>query len=469
MISTYISATHQGLVKKDFSCQELIESHLKIIRKEDKKIHAFLEVFEKEALAEAKKVDKKITAGKKIGLLEGLPCAIKDNLLYQGHLVSAASKILENYVSPYSATAVQKLKDAGAIILGRTNMDEFAHGSSTENSAFGPTKNPHDLKRVPGGSSGGSAAAVAAEMCLFALGSDTGGSIRQPAALCGVTGLKPTYGAVSRYGLIAMASSLDVIGPLANSVEDAKIVFETIRGSDKKDATTFSPTPPRAGRKKYKIGVPKEYFGPGLSLEVKKAIEKGIKKLERAGAAIQEVSLPNTSYALPAYYIIMPAEVSSNLARFDGIRYSKSKEQRAKSKILEDVYLNTRSEGFGDEAKRRIMLGAFVLSAGYYDAYYKKAKQVQEIIRQDFINVFKKVDCLITPATPTPAFKLGEKTADPLQMYLEDIYTVSANLAGLPAISIPHGEVEGLPIGLQIIGRPFEEDKLFEIAKIIEK
>ncbi len=471
-----IPSLHHSLIKRQLSCQEMADSFLKIIKKEDKKIRAFLEVFEEEAIEEAKKVDKKIAAKKEIGLLEGIPCAIKDNLLYEGHRVSAGSKILENFIAPYTATAVKKIKDAGAIILGRTNMDEFAMGSSTENSAFGPTKNPRDLSRVPGGSSGGSAAAVAAQLCAFALGSDTGGSIRQPAAFCGVVGMKPTYGAVSRYGLIAMASSLDVIGPLANTVEDTRIVFDLSIGKDPLDATSLNLPSQKTGYRlqvtgyRPKIGIPKEYFIEGLDKEVKKKTEEGIERLKKQDAKIQEVSLPHTKYALAAYYLIMPSEVSSNLARYDGIRYSKACGERSRTiKNLEDVYLETRSEGFGDEVKRRIMLGTFALSAGYYDAYYKKAKAVQETIRQDFLKVFEKVDCLITPTTPTPAFKIGEKTQDPLTMYLSDIFTVSANLAGLPALSIPaeSDKPTDLPIGLQIIGPPGGDEMVLGVGEMV--
>ncbi len=468
-----ITSIHNSLIKKQLSCQELVKSYLDKIKKDDKKIHAFLEVWGDEAKAKAKADDAKITKKEKIGLLEGIPIALKDNLLYKNHIASSGSKILENFVAPYSATVVKKLEDSGAIFIGRTNMDEFAMGSSTENSAFGPTKNPHDLSRVPGGSSGGSAAAVAGEMCAAALGSDTGGSIRQPAAFCGLVGLKPTYGAVSRYGLMAMSSSLDQIGPLTNSVEDAEIIFNAIKGRDIKDATSCVIANPkevkqsRPGSGKIKIGLPKEYFIAGLDPQIKKNILATVKKLEDDGAEIKEISLPHTDYDLAAYYLIMPAEVSSNLARFDGVKYGLS--VRNKAKNLLEMYNQTRAQGFGAEAKRRIILGTFALSSGYYDAYYKKARQVQEIIRQDFVKAFKDVDYLITPITPTTAFKLGENTDDPLTMYLSDIFTVSVNLAGLPAISIPNGTIDGLPVGLQIIGKPFEENNLFELGKTIEQ
>jgi len=468
MNKTSIKQIHQDLLAKKISCEDLIKNYLNEIDKLDGQIKAFLEVFKDEALQEAKKVDLKIKNGEPLGTLEGIPVAIKDNLLYEGHLSSSGSKILENYVGSYTATAVKKLKEAGAIIIGRTNMDEFAMGSSTENSAYGVTRNPYDLKRVPGGSSGGSAAAVATNMSVLSLGSDTGGSIRQPAAFCGVVGLKPTYGAVSRFGLMAMSSSLDQIGPFANNVEDAQILFNVIKGKDKKDATSkdFQDKKNKtiAG---LKIGLPKEYFAKGLDKKIEKNILQTLDLLKKAGAEIKEVSLPNTEHALAAYYLIMPAEVSSNLARFDGIRFGLSLDKEVEN--LAEVYKKSRAQGFGAEAKRRIMLGTFALSSGYFDAYYKKARQVQELIRQDFDNVFKEVDYLITPTTPTTAFKIGEKSSDPLEMYLSDIYTVSVNLAGLPAISVPNGMVEKLPVGLQIIGQHFDEHNLFSVAQYIEE
>lgn len=467
-----IQTIHDNLIRKNISCSDLIDSCLQIIEKKDVQIHAFLEVFAEEARKKARTVDEKISQGSQISLLEGLPVSLKDNLLYKNHKVSAASKILENYVAPFNATAVEKLETAGAIIIGRVNMDEFALGSSTENSAFGSTKNPHDLKRVPGGTSGGSAAAVAAGMCAASLGSDTGGSIRQPAAFCGVVGLKPTYGAVSRYGLIAMSSSLDQIGPLTNSVEDAKIIFDIIKGKDGKDATTLENSKCRnqnvklqSGIKNLKVGLPKEYFIKGLNSEIKRKIEEAAQILAKQGVEIVEISLPHTEYALAVYYILMPSEVSSNLARFDGIRYGFT---AGKAKTLAEVYSQTRALGFGVEVKRRIILGTFALSAGYYDAYYKKACQAQAVIRQDFLKIFETVDFILTPTTPTTAFKLGEKINDPLTMYLSDIFTVSANLAGLPAISIPFGEVEGLPVGIQLMGKWFAEEGLFELGKLLE-
>ena len=462
-----ITKIKQNLLDRKISCEDLITSCFDEIEKFDKEIHAFLEVFKKEALVQAKNVDKKIKKGEPLKALEGVPIAIKDNMLYAGHRATSGSKILENYVSPYSATVVQKLKEAGAIIMARTNMDEFAMGSSTENSAYGVTKNPYDLEKVPGGSSGGSAAAVAARMCLGALGSDTGGSIRQPASFCGVVGLKPTYGAVSRYGLMAMSSSLDQIGPLANTVEDAKDIFQVISGRDKNDATSKNFQLGENNKiKDLKIGLPQECFAKGLDSKIQKNILQTVELLKEKGAQIKTISLPNFEQALAAYYLIMPAEVSSNLARFDGIRFGLS--EKKESANLMDIYKKSRAKGFGAEVKRRIMLGAFSLSSGYYDAYYKKARQVQELIRQDFLQVFREVDCLITPTAPSVAFKIGEKNNDPLQMYLSDIYTVSVNLAGLPAISVPNGLVDKLPVGLQIIAPHFAEHILFSVGQQIE-
>ena len=472
-----ISKTHQGLIKKEFSALEVCQAYLEKLKKEDKKINAFLTVTENLAIAQAKKVDEMILEGREIPILAGIPMAVKDNMLVENIRCTAGSKILENYIAPYDATVIKKLKVKGVVILGKTNMDEFAMGSSTENSAFFPTKNPHDTERVPGGSSGGSAAAVAANLSVFALGSDTGGSIRQPASFCGIVGLKPTYGAVSRYGLIAFASSLDQIGPLTKTVEDAKIVFEAISGKDPLDSTSVES---KISNFKFqisnlRIGVPKEYFVKGIDPEVENIIKNAIKKYEEIGAKIEEISLPHTEYALPCYYIIAPSEASANLARYDGIKYgmSKVKSQKSKVKSLLDVYLKSREEGFGAEVRRRIMLGTYVLSAGYYEAYYLRAQKVRTLIRKDFEEAFKKVDAIFTPVTPTPAFKIGEKIDDPLKMYLSDIFTAPINLAGLPAISIPVGKVAphqngggGLPVGLQIIGKHFEEEKIFEVAKI---
>ncbi len=461
-----IKQVHQGLKNKEFSAVELTESYFEFIGKKDKDIHVYLSLNEEGGLAQAKKVDDKIGSGQEIDEIEGVPCAIKDNILIEGLKSTAGSKILENYVAPYDATVIKKLKKADAIFLGKANMDEFAMGSSTENSAYGPTKNPHDLERVPGGSSGGSAAAVAADECVFALGSDTGGSIRQPASFCGVVGLKPTYGAVSRYGVMAMASSLDQIGPLAKNVADCRLVFNVIKGKDINDST--SADFPGLGRKfdisKLKIGMPKEYFAKGLDPEVEKLVKGAIKKLMDQGAKIEEISLPHSEYALACYYILMASEVSANLARYDGIRYGLA----AKANDLLSVYLNSRQEGFGPEVRRRIMLGTYSLSSGYYDAYYLRAQKVRTKILEDFKKAFGKVDLLMTPVCPTPAFKIGEKIEDPVTMYLSDIYTVPVNMAGIPALAMPCGEVNGLPVGLQIMGPHFSEDLIFEAAQLCE-
>lgn len=472
-----ISQTHQGLKNKEFSAVELADAFLSKIKERDGEIRAYLNVMEESARNQARKVDEKIAAGQEIGILEGVPCAIKDNILIRDEKCTAGSKILENYVAPYDAGVVEKLKKEGVVFLGKTNLDEFAMGSSTENSAFGPTRNPHDLERVPGGSSGGSAAAVAADECVFALGSDTGGSIRQPASFCGVVGLKPTYGAVSRYGLMAMASSLDQIGPLAKNVDDAKIVFKAISGRDPKDSTSsdFSKTKNyQLETDKLRIGLPKEYFSQGLDPQVERLIKESVEKLAAQGAKVEEISLPHTKYALPCYYIIMPSEVSANLARYDGIKYGYSAANDplgmpadAVGDLL-DVYLKSRGRGFGAEPRRRIMLGTYVLSAGYYDAYYLKAQKVRTKIIEDFKKAFEKIDVVIAPVAPTPAFKIGEKVSDPLQMYLADIYTISVNLAGLPAISVPCGLAENLPVGLQIIGNHFREDLILGAASVIE-
>jgi aspartyl-tRNA(Asn)/glutamyl-tRNA(Gln) amidotransferase subunit A len=463
-----IKEVHEGLVKKEFSTLELCKNYLEKTKEKDKEISAFLTITEDLAISQAKKVDEKISRGKNIDIISGIPCAIKDNILVEDIKCTAGSKILENYIAPYNATVVEKLKEKEVTILGKTNLDEFAMGSSTENSAFGPTKNPHDLNRVPGGSSGGSAAAVAANLCLFALGSDTGGSIRQPASFCGVVGLKPTYGAISRYGLIAFASSLDQIGPITKNVEDCKIIFDTIKGKNKMDSTSVEISEIKNYElkiKNLKIGVPKEYFIKGMDPKIEEIIKETIKKYEKFGAKIEEISLPQTEYALACYYIIAPSETSANLARYDGIKYGYSKTE---NKNLLDVYLESREEGFGAEVRRRIMIGTYALSSGYYEAYYLRAQKVRTLIRNDFEKAFQKVDVIFTPVSPTPAFKLGEKISDPLAMYLSDIFTVSVNLAGLPALSLPCGKANNLPVGLQIIGRPFEEEKIFEIAKFLE-
>jgi len=482
-----IKDVHEKLLKREFSALELCRAYLEKIEKEDIKINAFLTVTENLAIAQAKRIDEMLQINREVPLLAGIPMAVKDNMLVEDVKCTAGSKILENYIAPYDATVIKKLKVKGVVILGKTNMDEFAMGSSTENSAFSPTKNPYDTERVPGGSSGGSAAAVAANLSVFALGSDTGGSIRQPASFCGIVGLKPTYGRVSRYGLIAFASSLDQIGPLVKTVEDCKIVFDAISGWDEMDSTSVKSKIKNQKSKlqfkikNLKIGVPKEYFIKGIDPEVEKVIKKAIKKYEEMGAKILEISLPHTEYALPCYYIIAPSEASANLARYDSIKYGEIKNKKLKIKNLFDYYLIAREEGFGPEVRRRIMLGTYVLSAGYYEAYYLRAQKVRTLIRDDFNKAFQKVDIIFTPVSPTPAFKLGEKIDDPLSMYLSDVFTVPVNLAGLPAISIPCGNVSkvnshaslkskvSLPVGLQIIGKPFEEGKILEVAKILER
>lgn len=462
-----ITQAHQGLEKKQFSASELCRAYLAKIKEKDKSIHAFLTVSEDLALGQAKKIDDLIAGGAKIPVLAGIPYAIKDNMLVEGIKCTAGSKILENYIAPYNATVIEKLKAQGAVILGKTNMDEFGMGSSTENSSFGPTHNPHDLSRVPGGTSGGSAASVAADMCVYALGSDTGGSIRQPASFCGTVGLKPTYGAVSRYGLIAFASSLDQIGPIAKTAEDAKIVYKAISGKDSKDSTSvaFKTQDSKFKIQGLRIGIPKEYFVKGIDPNIEKIVKSSIKKYEKEGVKIVEVSLPHTEYALAAYYIINPSEASANLARYDGVKYGYS----APGKDLMEVYLKSRGQGFGAEVRRRIMLGTYALSSGYYDAYYLRAQKVRTKVIEDFKKAFEKVDVLMAPVSPFLPFKIGERIDDPLSMYLVDVYTVSVNLAGLPALSLPVGKVGKLPVGLQMIGKPFEEFKLLSIAENFEK
>ncbi len=470
-----IKEAHKLLEEKEITSVELTRAHFDEIKKGDKNIHAFLSLTEEEAIETAKKVDIRISKGEPIEMLAGIPAAIKDNILICDGKTTAASKILENYIAPYDATVIKKLKEEEAVFIGKTNMDEFGMGGSTENSAFGPTKNPVDLERVPGGSSGGSAAAVKAGFSVYALGSDTGGSIRQPAGFCGVVGFKPTYGAVSRHGLIAMTSSLDQIGPITKTVDDAVAVFEAIRGIDELDSTSVGIDWQDYWNKpqdleEIKLGVPREYFTHGLDPEIEKNIKSVISKLEKEGAKIKEISLPYNEWALEAYYIIIFAEISANLARYDGMKYGLSKIPNPKSQFsnLIDVYLQSRGEGFGAEARRRIMLGTYILSAGYYDAYYTRAQRVRRLIKQDFDRAFEEVDAIVTPTSPTTAFKFGEKTQDPLSMYLADIYTVSVNLAGVPAISLPIEEVNNLPVGLQLIGKNFDDIKLLKIAKIVE-
>ena len=461
-----IKQAQEKLEAGEVSSVDLTRACLDRIKAVDGQVKACLTVCEKEALLEAKKADERRANGEKSDLL-GIPYIAKDNIMTKGVKTTAASKILENYIAPFDATIIKKLRTAGAVLLGKANLDEFAHGASTENSAFGPTHNPWDLERVPGGSSGGSAAAVAADMCLFALGTDTGGSIRCPASFCGVVGLKPTYGLASRFGLIAMTSSTDVPGPLAKTVEDAKTVMNTIAGVDKNDATTVNvkDTSYITEVKGKKIGLPKEYFNKGLDTEVKKLVMQAVNEYKKQGAEIIDVSLPHNKYSVAVYYIITPSEISSNLARFDGIRYGFSDKE---SKELIDIYKKSRGRGFGPEAKRRIMLGTYVLSAGYFDAYYLKAQKVRTIIKKEFDQVLNEVDCIITPTGPHTAFKIGEQSSDPLKMYLEDIYVSGASLSGLPAISIPVGFSKGLPVGMQIIGKRFAENTLYKMGSAFQ-
>ncbi|MBW2038258.1 MAG: Asp-tRNA(Asn)/Glu-tRNA(Gln) amidotransferase subunit GatA [Deltaproteobacteria bacterium] len=472
MYSLTIHELYERLSKGEVSSQEVTAVLLERIREINPQIKAYLTVAQQEAMRGAQEADRRIAAGK-ISPLTGVPLAIKDNMCTQGIKTTCASKILEDFVPPYDATVVKRLKGEGGVILGKVNMDEFAMGSSTENSSFTITRNPWNLDAIPGGSSGGSAAAVAADECIASLGSDTGGSIRQPAACCGVVGMKPTYGRVSRYGLVAFASSLDQIGPITKDVEDCAILLNAIAGYDPLDSTSADlPTPDyrRALVKDIRgwvLGVPKEFFVEGMDPEVEERVWEGIKVLEDLGAVAKEISLPHTPYAVAAYYIICTAEASSNLARYDGVKYGL---RAPGSRDLMEMYLETRSQGFGPEVKRRIMLGTYVLSSGYYDAYYRKASQVRTLIKGDFEEVFGECDAIITPTSPTPAFLIGEKAQDPLQMYLSDIFTISVNLAGVPAISIPCGfSSRGLPIGLQIIGRPFEEDKIIQVAYTFEQ
>jgi len=467
--SLTIKQANQGLKKGDFSSEELVKSCLKIIKSKNPRINAFITILEKQSLQQAKEVDAKKSFKKNI--LAGIPIAIKDNILVKDIPCTAGSKILEKYKATYDATVIKKLKEADAVLIGKTNMDEFAMGSSNETSYFGPVKNPHNLNCVPGGSSGGSAAAVASQMCLGSLGSDTGGSIRQPASFCGVVGFKPTYGLVSRYGLIALASSLDQIGPLAKTVGGVKIILDAIKGYDSLDSTSIKkssllPQSNIKSLKGIKIGIPKEYFQKGLDIKVKSILKEKIEEISKQGAIIKEASLPHTEYALAVYYIIMPAEISANLARYDGIKYGFS--DFKKSGNLSDLYLNSRYHGLGEEVKRRIMLGAYSLSAGHKEDYYLRAQKVRLLIKQDFTKVFKSgLDCLITPTTPTTAFSLGDKIEDPLAMYLSDICTASVNLAGLPAISLPIGKDKDLPVGLQIIGNYLEDNKILQIADML--
>ncbi len=481
-----IIKAHESLKKGDFTAVELTQAYLDMIKAKNPEINAYREVFS-DALDQAGEADKKIEEAKKQGskdfpVLLGIPCAIKDNILIKGRIAGASSKILEDYHATYDATVIEKLKKEGVIFIGRTNMDEFAMGGSTENSAYGVTKNPYDTSRVAGGSSGGSAAAVAADMALFALGSDTGGSIRQPASFCGLVGLKSTYGAVSRYGVMAMGSSLDQIGPFAKNVEDAAIIFDIIQGNDKNDGTTISKdtykrvnkpisakaTTGKEGKSKKVIGVPRHFLKEGIDVGVMKAFEASLEKLKEVGYEIKEVSLPNIGYSLPVYYVIMPAEVSSNMARFDGMRFGLHVDG---ADGIAD-YFESRRAGLGREVVRRILLGTYVLSSGYYDAYYNRANAVRDMIRADFMKAFESVDIIATPTAPSPAFKIGEKTADPVAMYLEDIFTVTANITGMPAISVPCGTVAkdgvDLPVGIQFTARHGDEKTLFGVGRELE-
>lgn len=476
---------HNKLVNKEISAVQLTQDYFDVIEKKDGQIGAYLTLTKKLALEQAQFVDEKIAKGQEIGLIEGIPGAIKDMICVEGFRTTAGSKILDNYIAPYDATVIKKLKEFGAVILGKANQDEFAMGSSTENSAYQLTKNPVDTERVPGGSSGGSAAAVASDEGVWSLGTDTGGSIRQPASFCGVVGLKPTYGRVSRYGAISMASSLDQIGPFTKTVEDAAIVLSAIAGEDPMDATSA-----KSSDKKFEdyltgdiagkvIGVPKEYV-ESLEGEILEIFKKSVEKFKALGAKIETISLPHSEYALPVYYILMTSEVSSNLAKFDGVKFGMRADDNADSRVsdsqlpknLLETYLDTRKNGFGDEVKRRIMLGTYALSAGYYDAYYLKAQKVRALIRRDFEKAFEKVDLIYCPTSPEVAFKFGEKTTDPLKMYLSDIFTISVNLAGVPAISFPIGfcEIEGkqLPVGGQLIGKWFDEEGILNAAHTYE-
>ena len=462
----------EKLRKREISSEELTLAAFQRIAETDDKIHAYITLCRDAALEQAKQADERLKRDGSTLPLLGIPIAVKDNFLTRGLRTTCASKILGDFMPPYDATVIKRIRAAGAVIVGKTNLDEFAMGSSAENSAFFPTRNPWDGERVPGGSSGGSAAAVAADQCIVALGTDTGGSIRQPAAFCGVVGLKPTYGRVSRYGIIAFASSMDQVGPITKDVRDCALMLEAIAGHDPADSTSTDRSVPRYSEaltgdvKGLRLGVPKEYFITGIAPEVEQAVRDAIRLLEKNGAVVEEISLPHTEYAVAVYYIVATAEASSNLARYDGMRFG----HRAGGKDLLETYMLSREEGFGPEVKRRIMLGTYALSAGYYDAYYLKAQRVRALIKQDFDAAFQRCDAILTPTAPTTAFKIGEKTQDPLQMYLSDIYTISVNLAGLPALSLPCGfDGDGMPIGLQIIGKQFDEATILRLAYAYEQ
>ena len=473
LLDLSITEIQKRLQEKELTTSDLVDASFKRIKEVEEDVQAFLLIDEENARNRAKEIDQDIfKEPEDLGILAGLPAGIKDNIVTKGVITTCASKILANYNPIYNSTAYQRVLAGQSIMIGKTNMDEFAMGSSTEHSAFHPTFNPWNLNHVPGGSSGGSAAAVAAREVYYALGSDTGGSIRQPASFTGVVGLKPTYGLVSRYGLVAYASSFDQIGPITKNVEDAAYVLQTIAGHDEYDSTSANVAIPdyiaalSGDIKGLKIAVPKEYIGEGINPQVKEKIMEALKVLESMGAVWEEVSLPHTEYAVATYYILVPSEASSNLARFDGVRYGV---RTANANNLIDMYKKTRSEGFGAEVQRRIMLGTYALSSGYYDAYYLKAQKVRTLIKQDFEKIFEKYDVIVGPTTPTTAFKIGEKINDPLTMYLEDVLTVPVNLAGLPAISVPAGLADGLPVGLQIIGKHFDEQTILRVAHAFEQ
>jgi aspartyl-tRNA(Asn)/glutamyl-tRNA(Gln) amidotransferase subunit A len=464
-----IQQAHEMLTKQEISSEALTRAHLARVHSLDPQIQAFVTLNEDAVLAQARAADQRIQSGEPITPLTGIPMAVKDSLSTQGVRTTASSKILENYVPAYDCTAIRKIRAAGTVLVGKTNMDEFGMGSSTENSGYFTTRNPWNFDYVPGGSSGGAAAAVAAGLSTFALAEDTGGSVRMPAAFCGVTGLKPTYGRISRYGLLALASSFDTIGPMTRDVMDCALVLEAIAGHDPKDNTSRNVPVPRYAEtlktttdlKGMRLGIPAEYFAEGLDPQVENAVREAVKTLESLGARVGEVSLPHTRYAIPVYYLILFAEASSNLARYDGVRFGYS--QRATDELAEMV-IRTRSEALGPEVKRRIALGTFALSAGYYDAYYLKAQKVRTLIRRDFEQAFQNFDALITPVTPTPPFRIGEKADDPLTMYLSDVHTVAVNIAGIPALTVPCGFADGLPIGMQVIGPHFGEETLLKIG-----
>ncbi len=467
-----IEEASKELSQKKLSSLELTQAVIQRIKETQPKLNSFVLVTEEEALKSARAVDEKRAQGQALSVLAGIPIGLKDIFLTKGIRTTCCSKILSNFIPPYDSTVVRKLKENDFVLVGKLNQDEFAMGSSNENSFYGPVKNPWDLERTPGGSSGGSAVAIAADQCLGSFGTDTGGSIRQPASLSGVVGIKPTYGRVSRYGIIAFASSLDQVGPFGKTVTDAALLLKAVAGHDPCDSTSANLAVPdytkflKKDVKGLKVGVPKEYFVEGIEQSVEKATREAIEHMKKLGAKIVDISLPHTEYAVPTYYLVATAEASSNLARYDGVKYG----YRAKAQTLQDMYRKTRGEGFGREVKRRIMLGTFVLSSGYYDAYYKKASQVRTLIRKDFESAFQKCDLIVTPTSPTTAFKLGEKVDDPLQMYLSDIFTISTNLAALPGLVLPCGfDQKGLPIGLQILGPHFKEEAIFHLAYAYEQ